>query len=82
MLDVLDVPKAVQYTNACRNFDGSYGCAPGVCMGYAVYWVGCECNYSILHNTIIIMIITSLPPLTCTTFFPHHHTLPSHYTPP
>lgn len=28
-LDALDVPAAVAFINACRNFDGSYGCAPG-----------------------------------------------------
>lgn len=28
-LDVLNVPAAVAFINACRNFDGSYGCAPG-----------------------------------------------------
>lgn len=28
-LDALDVPAAIGFVNACRNFDGSYGCAPG-----------------------------------------------------
>lgn len=32
-LPQLDVPKAVDYVAACKNFDGGFGCTPGRCSG-------------------------------------------------
>jgi len=29
-LDVLDVPAAVDFIKACKNFDGGFGCTPGM----------------------------------------------------
>jgi hypothetical protein len=32
-MDALDVPRAVDFIAACKNFDGGFGCTPGTQQG-------------------------------------------------